>query len=77
MEVHPREWWKIEIRPISGAAPAAPAEVQTVFGKYLVARQDRGWRVEAWDLDEPEDAGGTAAGGAEADGAPAGDDSGS
>lgn len=53
-EVRTREWWQIEILQVEGGSLTEPARVQTLSGKYLVARQDRGWRVEAWDLLEPE-----------------------
>ncbi len=58
VEVKTREWWQIQILPIDGRPRAEPAKVQTLDGKYLVARQDRGWRVEAWELLEPEAAAG-------------------
>lgn len=54
VEIETREWWQIEILSLAGGAPTEPATIQSLFGKYLVVRQDRGWRVEAWDFLEPE-----------------------
>ncbi len=53
IEMRTRELWRFEILWVTGGE-AEPARVQWVQGRYLLARRPRGWRVEGWEILEPE-----------------------
>jgi hypothetical protein len=54
VEVRTREFWIHRVYwAVGDRAETEPARSQVVNGRYLVARQPSGWRVEAWDFDLP------------------------
>jgi hypothetical protein len=54
VEIRTREYWQVRLLWITGSGEADPPRAITTHGKYLVVRGSRGWRVEGWDLLEPE-----------------------
>lgn len=53
-EVRTREYWIIGLQWLDGSVAAKPVG-QLVHARYLVSRGAQGWRVEAWELDSPEE----------------------
>jgi hypothetical protein len=59
--VRTRERWQVRIRWAHGGDEADPVRSQMIHGRYLVVRGGKGWRVEGWEIVDPEDETGRAA----------------
>ena len=53
VEIETRETWSVRIVWAGGGADAERAQVRRVYGRYRLARGQRGWQVEGWDPSEP------------------------
>jgi hypothetical protein len=51
-EIRTREFWNYRIVVIVGGKEDAPLLHQLTYGKYLVVRGNKGWRVARWELAE-------------------------
>ena len=54
-EVRTRERWQVRIRWAHGGGEAEPPRSQMIHGRYLVVLGGKGWRVEGWEIADPDD----------------------
>jgi hypothetical protein len=53
--VRPRELWSFRFLWTIRTGESDPPRIQVLHSRYLVVRDQGGWRVEAWGFDEPEE----------------------
>jgi hypothetical protein len=54
-EVRTRERWQVRVRWAHGGGEAAPPRLHELHGRYLVVLGGKGWRVEGWEIIDPDD----------------------
>lgn len=53
LEIRTREFWTVRYLWATGGREVEPARTYGAHGRYLLSRDDRGWRVEAWENVDP------------------------
>jgi len=53
--VRTRERWQVRTRRAHGGGDADPLRSQVIHGRYLVVHGRKGWRVEGWEIVDPEE----------------------